>query len=204
MGFGPVVHGWALGMLGEEERGAEIILEGLGALPPGLPFRALYATMLAELYWREHRIEEALTALDAGFAVVRSTDAHLWEPELSRLRGEIGLERGEVEVDAERWLQRALKVARRQEAKSLELRAAFALFRLKRSGPEALKARERVASIYRAFAEGFETADLIEARKALAAPLNRAVAHTALRYRSESRKLSIASRVASACLWGKR
>ncbi len=169
MGFGPVVQGWALGMLGEVDRGVQSVREALSILPPGLPFRIAYAAMLAELHWKAGRFEEALASLDTGFEVVRNSDAHLWEPELNRLRADIGLDAGEPEVDAERWLQRALKTARHQASPSLQLRAAIALYRLKQRGgrPDADRARERLAAIYRDFTEGFETADLVDARRVM-------------------------------------
>lgn len=168
-GFGPIVHGWAVGMLGEEDRGIRELREGLDLLPPGLPFRIAYATMLAELYRRIRRSDEALAALAAGFEVVRGSDAHLWEPELNRLRAEIGLDAGEREVDADRWLQRALKVARHQRSPVLQLRSAAALCRLKQrtGGLEADRARERLSALYRGFTEGFQTEDLLEARRVI-------------------------------------
>ncbi len=125
----------------------------------------MYAAMLAEVYRKEQRIPEALEALESGLAVVRSTDAHLWEPELYRLRGEIGLLAGETETDAEAWLQRSLQVARGQQARSLELRAAVSLCRHAPAGARTREARERLASILKCFSEGFETADLLEAKR---------------------------------------
>ena len=178
LGFGPVVLGWALGMSGQEDRGAALMLEGLEALPAGLPFRALYAAMQAEVYRKGRRIREALAALDGAVAVVRGSDAHLWEPELYRLRGEIGLLAGEAEVDAEHWLQQSLQTARRQQARFLELRAALALYRLKGRGDDAGEARERLTSIQKGFSEGFATADMMEARRVMDASQHQGITPT--------------------------
>jgi predicted ATPase len=71
---------------------------------------------------------------------------------------------GTPQAEAETWLQRALDVAHRQEAKSLELRAAMSLSRLWQQQGKQAEARELLASVYGWFTEGFDTADLQEAR----------------------------------------
>jgi len=166
-GFAPVVLGWARGMTGQEKNGAAMVRGALEELPAGLPFRVMHAAMLAEVYGKGQRIREALEALDEGFAVVRNTDAHLWEPELYRLRGEIGLLAGEADADAERCFQESLQAAQRQQALSLELRAALSFCRLKPIGERAAETRDRVAAVLKGFSEGFGTADLAEARRVL-------------------------------------
>jgi predicted ATPase len=74
---------------------------------------------------------------------------------------------GTSQADAETWLQRALDVARRQEAKSLELRAASSLTRLWQSQGKRDEARELLEPVYNWFTEGFDTADLIDAKALL-------------------------------------
>ena len=74
---------------------------------------------------------------------------------------------GTPQVEAETWLQRALDVARRQEAKSLELRAAMSLSRLWQQQGKQAAARALLASVYGWFTEGFDTADLQEAKALL-------------------------------------
>jgi predicted ATPase len=76
---------------------------------------------------------------------------------------------GTSQAEAEAWLQRALDVARCQEAKSLELRAAMSLARLWQQQGKQAEARELLAPIYGWFTEGFDTADLQEARALLEA-----------------------------------
>src|SRR5262252_7262780 len=92
-----------------------------------------------------------------------------WEAEVHRLRGVLLLQQpGTPQAEAETWLQRALDVARRQEAKSLELRAAMSLSRLWQQQGKRAEAYELLAPIYGWFTEGFDTADLQEAKALLA------------------------------------
>ena len=91
-----------------------------------------------------------------------------WEAEVCRLRGVLLLRQpGTPQAEAETWLQRALDVARRQEAKSLELRAAMSLARLWQQQGKRAEARDLLAPIYGWFTEGFDTADLQEAKALL-------------------------------------
>ena len=88
-----------------------------------------------------------------------------WEAEVYRLRGVLLLRQtGTSQAEAETWLQRALDVARRQQAKSLELRAAMSLARLWQRQGKRGEARELLAPIYDWFTEGFDTVDLQEAK----------------------------------------
>ena len=85
-----------------------------------------------------------------------------------RLRGVLLLRQpGTPQAEAEAWLQQALDVARRQQAKSLELRAAMSLARLWQQQGKRAEARELLAPIYGWFTEGFDTADLQEAKALL-------------------------------------
>ena len=91
-----------------------------------------------------------------------------WEAEIHRLRGVLLLRQtGAPQAEVETWLQRALDVARRQEAKSLELRAAMSLARLWQQQGKRAAARELLAPLYGWFTEGFNTADLQEAKALL-------------------------------------
>ena len=74
---------------------------------------------------------------------------------------------GDTLEEAETWLQRALDVARRQEAKSLELRAAMSLSRLWQQQGKQQEAHDLLAEVYAWFTEGFDTADLQDARALL-------------------------------------
>ena len=95
-------------------------------------------------------------------------DERWWEAEICRLRGVLLLRQpGTPQAEAEAWLQRALGVARRQEAKSLELRAAMSLSRLWQQQGQRGRAYKLLAPIYGWFTEGFDTADLQEAKALL-------------------------------------
>ncbi len=87
-----------------------------------------------------------------------------WEAATCRLRGVLLLrQQGSTQAEAEAWLQWALDVARRQETKALELRAAMSLSRLGQQQGKRAEARALLAPIYGWFTEGFDTADLQEA-----------------------------------------
>ena len=101
--------------------------------------------------------------------MVEQYEDRWWEAEIYRLRGVLLLRQpGTSQAEAATWLQRALDVARRQEAKSLELRAAMSMARLWQSKNKHQEAHELLAPVYNWFTEGFDTADLQEAKALLA------------------------------------
>jgi len=109
-----------------------------------------------------------LQALAEAHPLIEQQEERWWEAEVSRLRGVLLLRQTmPQQAEAETRLQRALDVARRQEAKSLELRAAMNLSRLWQRQGKRAAARELLAPIYGWFTEGFDTADLQEARALL-------------------------------------
>src|SRR5688572_17926550 len=102
-----------------------------------------------------------LQVLDEAHALVEQHGERWWEAEIYRLRGVLLLRQpGTPQTEAETWLQRALDVARHQEAKSLELRAAMSLARLWQSQDKRQDAYDLLAPVYGWFTEGFDTADL--------------------------------------------
>jgi predicted ATPase len=106
-----------------------------------------------------------LTSLAEALAVVEKTERRWWEAEIHRLKGEFLLKLSPQNIgDAETCYNRALDVARRQEAKSLELRAAMSLSRLWKQQGKRVEASKLLAEIYGWFTEGFGTADLQEAK----------------------------------------
>ncbi|MGD9049171.1 MAG: hypothetical protein PVF77_14030, partial [Anaerolineae bacterium] len=109
---------------------------------------------------------EGLATLGAALAMVEETDERYCESDLHRLRAELLLLQGD-EVEAEASLQLAIEVARRQEAKSWELRAITSLVRLWQRQGKVAEARQVLAGIYGWFSEGFDTPDLKEARELL-------------------------------------
>jgi predicted ATPase len=97
---------------------------------------------------------------------VEKTDERFFEAELRRLRGELLLMQGD-KTEAEACFKHAIEVARRQQAKSWELRATTSLARLWRKQGKVDEARQALGEIHGWFTEGFDTADLIEAKKLL-------------------------------------
>ena len=92
----------------------------------------------------------------------------MWEAELYRIKGQLLLLQGEAESEVEACYKKAVAVARAQEAKSFELRAAMSLGRLWQSQGKNKEAKEMLDKVYSWFTEGFETKDLREAKQLLA------------------------------------
>ena len=102
------------------------------------------------------------------FAAVNRTKERWWEAEADRIAGEIALKSPEPDTaKAEGYFERALAIARRQQAKSWELRAAMSMARLWRDQGKPQQARELLAPVYGWFTEGFDTLDLKEAKALL-------------------------------------
>jgi predicted ATPase len=124
--------------------------------------------VLADVCDHLGRTEDGLQALAEAHALVEQHEERWWEAEIHRLRGVLLLQQPETsQAEAEAWLRRALDVARRLEAKSLELRAAMSLARLWQQQGRRAEARNLLAPIYGWFTEGFDTADLQEAKALL-------------------------------------
>jgi len=120
------------------------------------------------------RLTEAGGAVQTGLALAEQTGQRFMDAELHRLHGEIvlataagGVCRADDDRAAESSFRRSLEVARGQEARSLELRAAMSLARMQKKRGECDAAHQLLAPLYARFTEGFETADLIEARALL-------------------------------------
>jgi predicted ATPase len=171
-----VMTGWALAASGTMEEGVTRLRKGLHdwqATGSGT-YQTYYLGLLAELLIRAGRDEEAQRTLDEALDLVRQTGEGLYEPELHRLRGEAML-REPAQADpqlierVEETFRHALEIARRQQALSLELRAALSLFRHRQHmGHSRFKGtRDLLAAVSEQFTEGFQTPDLREARELL-------------------------------------
>ena len=124
--------------------------------------------MLADVCDHLGHPADGLQALAEAHTLIEQQEERWWEAEVYRLRGVLLLRQpGTPQAEAEAWLQRALDVARGQEAKSLELRAAMSLSRLWQQQGKRAEAYELLAPIYGWFTEGFDTADLQEAKALL-------------------------------------
>ncbi len=115
-----------------------------------------------------HMPAEGLDVLADAMAIVENTGERYFEAELHRLQGELLLDRSPGDHGpAEAAFQQALSVARAQQAKSLELRAATSLARLWQGQSKTTAARDLLAPVYRSFSEGFDTPDLKSANALL-------------------------------------
>jgi predicted ATPase len=164
------LRGWALAMQGQGEAGVAQVRQGITALRAtgAALFVPYFCTMLAEVCDHLGHTEDGLQALAEAQILLEQHEERYWEAEIYRLRGVLLLrQRGTAQAEAEAWLQRALDVSRRQEAKSLELRAAMSLSRLWQQQGKQAEARALLAPIYGWFTEGFDTADLQEAKALL-------------------------------------
>jgi len=174
--WGTSLRGWALAMQGHSEEGMAQLRQGVAAwrATGAAVFVPFFCTMLAEVCDHLGHTADALQALAEAHTLVEQQEECWWEAEIYRLRGVVLLRQtGMAQAEAETWLQQALDVARRQEAKSLELRAAMSLARLWQQQGKRDAARELLAEVYGWFIEGFDTADLQEA-KGLLEELSRA------------------------------
>jgi len=122
---------------------------------------------VAEALAREGRGTDALPIAEEALALVDQTSEQLFEAELHRLRGELLLTAAGPAEEAEASFHKAVAVARKQEAKSLELRAVMSLVRGARKKKQRADARAQLAETLGWFKEGFETHDLRDARTLL-------------------------------------
>ena len=127
-----------------------------------------YLSLLARLCRRSGRIEDGLAAIDEALAESQARNERWWDAELHRTRGELLWARGTDMREVEAALALAREIAREQQARSLELRAATSLARLWNEQGRAHEARRLLEDIYGWFTEGFETPDLRRAHMLLA------------------------------------
>ena len=152
-------------LLGLVQEGMAQIREGM-AVDKSMGVRLnLSGTLcsLAEAQAKAGQPEEGFTTLTEALALVEETDERYCEAELYRLRAELLLMQGD-EVEAEISVLKAIEVARRQQAKSWELRATVSLARLWQRQGRVDEARQMLAEVYGWFTEGFDTPDLMEAK----------------------------------------
>ena len=170
MAWGTIFRGWALAKQGEGEEGTAQIRQGLAAhrATEADLARPYFLALLAEAYGGIGKAEEGLTVLAEALDVVNKNWERFYEAELYRLKGELLLARSpENQADAEPCFRKAIEVARWQSAKSLELRTVMSLSRLWQRQGKREEARQMLSVIYGWFTEGFETADLKEAKALL-------------------------------------
>jgi predicted ATPase len=170
VGWGTFWRGWALAMQGQGEAGMAQMHQGMAAvLAAGqMVSRPHCLVLLAEAAGHAGQVEQGLSLLAEAQTVVKANGQGDLLAEAHRLQGELLLRQAIPDAtQAEACFQQALTVARRQQAKSWELRAASSLARLWQQQGKRTEARELLAPIYGWFTEGFDTADLQEAKALL-------------------------------------
>ena len=131
-------------------------------------FTPLYLSYLAGAYAELGKFDDAWRCIGEAMTAVGTTKEKLFEAEVNRTAGEIALVSPDPDgLSAQEYFERALAVARRQQAKSWELRAAMSMARLWRDRGKPQQARELLAPVYGWFTEGFDTRDLKEAKALL-------------------------------------
>ena len=162
-----IMQGWAVHRQGDHERGRAGMAQGLRRLRAiGTGAREpYYLALLVEAHHAEGAHDDARTLLAEALRVVALTEERWQEADLHRLQGDLMLHE-DVEK-AEACYRRALRVARQQQARSLELRAALHLGRLWHRQRRLDEARTLVHPILEAFDEGCDETDLLQARELL-------------------------------------
>jgi predicted ATPase/class 3 adenylate cyclase len=169
---GMIRRGWALAQQGAVAEGIRQLQQGLAILRDvgqELPL-SHHLALLAEAYRQGGQVEAGLHALAKAFAHLDNTGERYYEAELHRLKGEFLLaQTGKRcrEREAEECFHQALDIARRQQAKSLELRASMSLSHLWQQQGRRAEAHQMLAESYGWFTEGFGTPDLQEAKALL-------------------------------------
>jgi predicted ATPase len=170
MAFGSILRGWALAHQGRAQEGIEQIHQGLrayratGAEISRPPFLAL----LAEAHGTIGEPEAGLTVLTEALTRAETTGERRYEPELYRLKGDLLLQQSLDNVtEAETCFHHAMAIAQSQQAKSWELRAATSLAKLWQRQGKRHEAYDLLSPVYSWFTEGFDTADLKDAKTLL-------------------------------------
>ena len=167
---GMVLQGCVSALTGEASKAIEMITSGTtGRLSTGTTVRMPeYLSYLARAYADIGHFDDAWRCIGEAMTAVETAKERWYEAEINRVAGEIALRSPEPDAaKAEGYFERALAVARQQQAKSWELRAAMSMARLWRDRGKQQQARELVAAVYGWFTEGFDTLDLKEAKALL-------------------------------------
>jgi len=171
LAYATSLHGWAIAEQGHNGEGIKQLQEGLAmSRATGAELRRPYfLTLLAEAYRETGSLDHGLSALTEALAAADEHETRHYEAETHRLKGELLLRQNNSNVaEAQRCFERAIAIARKQSAKSLELRATTSLARLLAIQGRREEARMMLAEIYSWFTEGFDTADLKDAKALLA------------------------------------
>ena len=160
--------GWAMALTGQANEGLERMRVGFDIWnPTGMrTWLQMFTTLYADALLHGRRYDEALDALDKALEYGRQTGERWWESRIHHLCADALIHSGQSEA-AVNSLQTAIQVAQGQNAKSWELRASMRLARLRAEQGKRKDARDLLAPIYDWFTEGFDTADLKDAKALL-------------------------------------
>jgi predicted ATPase len=164
------LRGWAIASQGRHQEGIGQIEQGLAmSRATGAELRRPYfLCLLAQARMGSGCLDDGLSALNEALAVTEQNQNRVHEAEIHRVKGELLLQRNILTApEAQRCFERAVATARKQNGKSLELRATTSLARLLDKQGHRDAARTMLAQIYNWFTEGFDTADLKEAKALL-------------------------------------
>jgi predicted ATPase len=166
--YASILRGWAVVERGRPEEGVAQIQSGLNALQTTYTKLCLPSlwSVLVQGHMALGQIEQGLEVTAEALQFVNETDERYWEAELYRLKGELLQMRGDVPA-AEEAFDEAVRVARKQGARSLELRAATSMCRVRTMMGRREEGRQMLEPIYRWFGEGIDTPDLREAKMLL-------------------------------------
>jgi predicted ATPase len=165
-----VLLGWAMVEQGQGREGIALTREGLAAFcTTGADIgRPYFLSLLVESCIKTKCFEEGLTVLEEAQKLADQNENRSHDAELLRLKGELLLERDDSSVtDARNCFERAIEIARSKSARSQELLATTSLARLLAKQGNRIEARTILAEIYNWFTEGFDTADLKDAKALL-------------------------------------
>jgi predicted ATPase len=162
-----VQEAWVLVQLGQIEPSlSEMLRNRTEIIETGGVFAPWLFIALANAYLANGRALEGIAAVNEGLALCRSSGVRMLESEIHRLKGELLLNADKDEAAAQSFHD-AIELARRQNAKSWELRATTSLARLLAKQRRRVEARPILAEVYDWFTEGFDTADLQDAKALL-------------------------------------
>jgi len=165
-----VARGLVLAQTAKASNAIEMLTSGMTAMRStgATLFAPAYLSYLARAYAELGNLDDARRCIGEAMAAVDRTKETWFEAEINRMAGEIALTSPEQDATkAEAFFERALTIARQQQAKSWELRAAMSMARLWRDQGKREEARELLAPVYGWFTEGFDTRDLKEAKALL-------------------------------------
>ena len=168
--LGMLVRGWVLALTGKVLDAIHMITSGITALRPtgSTLWIPLWLSHLARAHAELGQFDDAWRCIGEAMTAVETTKEKWCEAEVHRIAGQIALLSPQPDAaKAEAYFERALAVARKQQAKSWELRAAMSMARLKRGQGKREEARDLLAPVYGWFTEGFDTLDLKEAKALL-------------------------------------